>query len=223
MIVRRDFDGGRAEDKLLFRLIAGAADSLDVADDLAVCKLDDAVCIGLGILAVMRDNDDELFCREAFECIEHLSAGIGIQSAGRLVGHDNLRILDERTRDCDTLLLAAGELIRVAAAVPCEIDVIEDAVDLLIRCRPVLQLQRQCDIRADGEFLEDIVLLENEADVGIAVAVEALLGEILGGDALDDDLAAVIGIEAAEQVEHCGFAAAGFAEQEDHALFRKAQ
>ena len=54
-----------------------------------------------------------------------------VEVAGRLVGDQHERIVDERARDRDALLLAAGELARIGRA-PCdgEPDLREHARDL---------------------------------------------------------------------------------------------
>ena len=113
--------------------------------------------------------------------------------------------------------------VDLAAAEAVEIDRFEDAVQLLIGRGSALQFECECDVCADGEFFEHIVLLKDKSNVGIAVAVESLLVKILGGDTLDDDLAGIVLIETAKQIEHGRFAAAGFAQQEHHAFLREAQ
>ena len=57
---------------------------------------------------------------------------------------------------------------------------VKDAVQLLIGCGSALQFQREGNVCADCKLLQHIVFLEDEADVGIAVAVKPLLSKILG-------------------------------------------
>ena len=48
--------------------------------------------------------------RQLAQQVEDLFGGAGIQVAGRLVGHDERRIGDDRPGNAHALLLAAGEL-----------------------------------------------------------------------------------------------------------------
>src|SRR4030095_12164671 len=58
-------------------------------------------------LGIVRHHDDGLaeLTIEPFEQIENLLRGVAIEIAGGLVGHDQRRIGDQRTRDRDALLL----------------------------------------------------------------------------------------------------------------------
>src|SRR5947208_2327331 len=47
---------------------------------------------------------------------EDLRAGLRVEVAGRLVGEDQARVVDERPRQREPLLLATGHLMRPAAA-----------------------------------------------------------------------------------------------------------
>ena len=46
------------------------------------------------------------------EQLEDLLAGLAVERAGRLVGQQDQRVVDQRPRDADALLLPAGELHR---------------------------------------------------------------------------------------------------------------
>ena len=48
-----------------------------------------------------------------FRDLHHLHARLAVERAGRLVGEQNVRIVDERPRDGDALHLAAGHLVRL--------------------------------------------------------------------------------------------------------------
>src|SRR3954469_16734258 len=62
---------------------------------------------------IVRDEDDRLVVRgQLFEDGDDVGAGFLIEVAGRLVGEDQRRIVDERSGDGDALALAAGELVR---------------------------------------------------------------------------------------------------------------
>src|SRR5215471_2607172 len=81
-----------------------------VFDDLAVAKDDDAPS-KLGDVLLMRDEHDGLaLVIQVLEHGQNLRGGLRVQVARRFVRQNHLRIVDERTRDGDALLLAAGEL-----------------------------------------------------------------------------------------------------------------
>ena len=50
---------------------------------------------------------------EPLENVHDLETGAAIEVAGRLIGEDDFRIVDERTGDRHPLLLAAGKLARM--------------------------------------------------------------------------------------------------------------
>src|ERR1700675_1036496 len=59
-----------------------------------------------------QDNGDSLLAVQVLEDGHDLDAGARIQRAGGLVGENDLRVVDEASRDRHALLLAAGELVR---------------------------------------------------------------------------------------------------------------
>ncbi len=58
-----------------------------------------------------QDDRDALLHVQSLEDAHDLGAGLGIQVAGRLVGQDDARLVDQRPRDGDALLLPAGQLV----------------------------------------------------------------------------------------------------------------
>ena len=60
---------------------------------------------------VVRHENDRRAVSAAhlIEQIEHLLAGRRVESPGRLVGEQELRLVRESASDCDALALAAGE------------------------------------------------------------------------------------------------------------------
>ena len=61
--------------------------------------------------------------------LEHAARGALIEVAGRLVGEQHRRLVDERPGDRDALLLAAGQLARVGLRLGREPDLREHAHD----------------------------------------------------------------------------------------------
>jgi hypothetical protein len=84
-----------------------------VGDYLTVLERDDVRTV-FSHLLLMRDEDDgdAALVLEPLEDIHHLDAGAAVEVAGRLVREEDRRIVEQRTRDRDALLLPA-ELVRV--------------------------------------------------------------------------------------------------------------
>ena len=84
------------------------------ASDVAVAERDDAFGVG-GDVGLVRDEHDrdaaffvELRKRRMTSC-----ETLRVERAGRFVGEDEARVVDERARDRDALLLSARELVGV--------------------------------------------------------------------------------------------------------------
>ena len=83
-----------------------------VLDDQAVAHPDDPLGV-LGDVVFVGDHDDGLAgVVEPAEHLHDLVAGRGVEVAGRLVGQDDVGVVDQRPGDRHALLLAAGELGR---------------------------------------------------------------------------------------------------------------
>ena len=119
-----------------------------VGDDLPVAERDQPRRERRDVLLVRDDDDRDAGAVELLQQRHHLEARRGIERAGGLVGEDELGIVDQRARDGDALLLAAGKLrgmmIRARAK--------PDLLQLLHRARTTLRRrdaaveQRQLDV-----------------------------------------------------------------------------
>ena len=56
---------------------------------------------------------------------------------------------------------------------------------------------------------DQVVALEDEADGVVAVGIPVPVRVLLGGDAVDDEIAAVIAVQTADDVQQGGLAGAG--------------
>ena len=122
---------------------------------------------------------------EALEQLHDLLALARVEVAGRLVGEDHLGLRDDRARDADQLLLAARQLVRVEILLarrsgtgrgcrrPCS------ARSLLLH---VAVGQRDLEVLVDGQVVEQVIALEDEADV-LLVQLGALLRAPAGAPA----------------------------------------
>ena len=114
-----------------------------------------------------------------------------VEVAGRLVGDDQRRIGDQRARDRDALLLAAGQLVRVVR--PSRSARPTSASAVATRSRRSRrdsdgELQRQLDVLERGQHRHQVVELEDEADVRGAPRGELAVGQLRDVDAGHADL-----------------------------------
>ena len=113
------------------------------------------------------------------EKLEYGFARLIVQSAGRFITQKQLRILSERSRYRDSLLLTAGELCREVRQPVRQPHLSQDfgRVERIFR-----ELRSQLDIFKSGQILDKIVELEHEAY--FEPAVFGQFPFVVGGDFL---------------------------------------
>ncbi len=86
------------------------------SDNSTTAHFDDVVCKSGGVLAIMCDVDHRQSegVMQPGEFRSQLCAKIGIETREGLVQQQNTRRANDRSRESNTLLLSAGELVRVA-------------------------------------------------------------------------------------------------------------
>ena len=185
-----------------------------VGDDATVEQRDDAIRV-LRHIVVVRDQHDGLVevARERADHLHHIDFGARIEIAGRLVGEHDLRPCDERARDADALLLAAGHLRGVMRQALAEPDPLEDAAGhrLALGLGHTAEHERHGHVLDGIEVRHQIVGLEHEAEMALPERGQFPLVQI-GDDHAADAHAAARGLfHAGELVEQGGLAGAGFA------------
>ncbi len=92
-----------------------------------------------------------------------------MQVAGRLVGEDHRGVGDDGARDADELLLAAGELRGIEILLRDDAEAIEHVGDdaLALGLADVAVGERQLDVLVDRQVVEQVIALEDEADVAL--------------------------------------------------------
>ena len=138
----------------------------EVLDDQAVGEEEDAVGDRGGV-RVMGDHDGRLAVgrHRVAQQVEDLAARRRVEVARRLVGEHDGRPRDERARDRDSLLLAAGELGRPVRETLREPDL---AVSSSTHSRSGFvsgQLEREDDVLLAREHRQQVEELEDEPDV----------------------------------------------------------
>ena len=150
---------------------------------------------------------------------------LGVEVAGRLVGPDDRRVVDERAGDRDPLALPARQLVRdVVGPVgqPDELERVERAASGAARALPRDE-QRKLDVLDRAQHRHQVVELEDEPHVSRAVVGALAVGHLRQGRPLDQDLALVDGVEPGEAVEQRRLAAAARAHDRHHLAACKRQ
>src|SRR6266542_4313545 len=161
----------------------------------------------------VRYEDDRVTALiQTLEQIHDLFAGFRIEITGRLVGQNNRRPVDERTRDGDALTLTAGKLIGFVMHAIAEADVCQHlrrtfhatfGLDTRIN-------ERQLDVAQRCRSREKVERLKHEADLAIANGRELVV--IHFGNALAVELIAARSrrIETTEHVHKRGLTTAAW-------------
>ena len=133
--------------------------------DAALVHHDDEVGQREGLVLAVRDMDegDVELPLEAAKLGPHPHPQEWVERRQRLVEQKNLRIGDQRARERDALLLAAGQLRRHALRIWRHGDELEELHRLLASRRLIdaLHLEREGDIVDAGEMREERVALEH--------------------------------------------------------------
>ncbi len=152
-------------------------------------------------LRVMGHEDDRVPGPvQAGEDLENDARVILVEISRGLVGQDESRLIDERARDADPLLLAAGHLARPRVELGFETDLDERCARLRLVGHGMVML-RDHDVLERGQVRQHVELLEHEPDPLAAVARPCGIVERAHLLASHGDRALVRSIEPAEEIE----------------------
>ena len=134
-----------------------------------------------------------------------------VEGAQRLVEQEDGGIQDQRPREGDPLLLAAGELIRPALLVAGQTDELERATDHLaaLPLRRLLVAEAERDVLLDVQMREQRIVLEDRVHVPL---VRRHAGHV---DAVEDDLPLRGALEPGDHPQRRGLPAARRAEERE--------
>ena len=123
----------------------------------------------LGGEGVVRDHHDRFleFSVELFHEVEDLTGGHAVEVAGRLVRDQQIGVGDEGRGDRHSLLLAAGELAGIVVLAPVQADDSQGGHDVFAPPAPgeMGQEERQLDVFQRGQHRDQVISLEDEADI----------------------------------------------------------
>ena len=172
----------------------------------------------LGLVVGDIDEGDAGAALQLLELGAHALAQLGVEIGQRLVEQQDRRLDHQRAGERDALLLAAGQLVRVAALEPGEIDQRQRLLDLPARRgrRNLAQLEPEHDVLEHVLVRPHRVVLEHHAHAA------RLRRHHRGGrrqrPAVDLDRALVGRDVAGDQAQGRGLAAARGAEQGDERI-----
>src|SRR6478752_2811444 len=139
-----------------------------VADHLAEVQFDDPSPHGVDDVVVMRRHQHgRAGAVDAFEQAHDALAGVGVEVAGRLVGQQHQRPVDERAGNRDPLLLTAGQLMWMSVGLAIEPDQVDHlwhgALDRPLRF--VDHFQRERHVVVDRLLRQQPEVLEHATDL----------------------------------------------------------
>ena len=173
----------------------------------------------------MGDHDDQFILRNLPQDIHDLHAGLGIKCAGRFVGQQDIGVVDQCTRNRDTLHLTAGHLGGTFAELVAEADLLECFGRTAAAFRLADAGQRQCQLDVGEHRLmrNQVIALEDETDAMVAVTVPVAVTELFGRTAIDNQVAAGILIQTADDIQQSCFAGTGGTEYRNKLCFPKGE
>ena len=191
-----------------------------VGGDAAVGEADDAVGVFLGQRGVVRDHNHQPVGGQRADQLHNLHARLRVERAGRLVAEQDFGVVGQRAGDGHALHLPAGKLVGLLVQMLLEPHLLEhlDGAPVLLLARDARQRHPQLDVGHDRQMRDEVIALKHEADRVVAVGVPLALLEVLRALALDDQLAVVVAVQPADDVEEGRLARAAFAQHGDELL-----
>ena len=184
-------------------------------DKATVLQLDFAVRQG-GQFFIMGHDDEGLLelVPQFEEELMQFAGVVGVEVAGGLVGEDDLGFVDEGAGHGHPLLLAPRQLGRLVGDPLLEMQEVEQLLRLFQRllAGEPRDHGRQGHILRGRELGQQMVELEDEADVTVAEVRQRLVLEAADVGALDDDGPAVGAVERADDVQQGRLAGTGRAD-----------
>ena len=159
----------------------------------------------------MRDHDNELFVRDLLQKLHDLHRRFTVQRAGRLIGQQNLRIVDQRPRNRHALHLSAGHLVGLFVQLVAQTDLFQRLHGALspLGLAHARKRQRKLHVLQNRLVRDQVIALKDETDGMVAVGIPIPRGKVLRRASADDKIAGGILIQSADDVQKRRLSAAG--------------
>src|SRR5512143_947015 len=186
-------------------------------NDHAVAELDAPLGKG-GDVRIVRHEDHGVAVRvELVKQLEDFGAGLLVEGARRLVGEKDRGIVGERPGDRDALSLAPGEHRRQDVGLLRDADALQQLQRALapLLARNARVKERQLDVPRDRRLRQQVVVLEDEADLLVADLRQGGAREALDRLSIEEVAPAGRRIETAQDGHQRGFPRSRRADQRD--------
>ena len=171
--------------------------------DLSVFQVDDPGSIFLRQFRIVGDHHDEPVSRHFLQKFHDLNTRLAVQRPGRLIGKQNIRIVDKRPGDRHPLHLSAGHLVRFLVELASEPYLFQR----LDRALPPLTFpdardrQRQFHICQNGLVWDQVVTLKDKSNRMVPVGIPVSVFVFFCRNAVDDQVSAVIAIQSSDDIQ----------------------
>ena len=181
-----------------------------VGADHAVLQLYDAGGVALGQLRVVGDHDHQTVPRHFLEQFHDLNAGLAVQCAGGLIGQQDVGVVHQCAGNGHALHLPAGHLAGVLVQLVAQPHLLQRSGGTAAALGLGNARDGQCQlyVAQHGLVGDQVITLEHKADGVVPVGVPVAVGVFFCGDAVDDQIAAVVAIQTADDVQQGGLAGA---------------
>ena len=178
-----------------------------VRTDFSIFQINDSGRILLCQFRVMCDHNDQTVFRHLSKKIHDLHTCVTVQCPCRLICKQDLRIIDQRSCNCNSLHLASRHLVR-----------------LLMKLLPKTHLLQCIHCTLSSFFLPDsrncqcqfnickhrlmrnqIVALEYKTNRMITVRIPVSVLIFFRGNAIDDKISAVVAVQSSDNIQKRGF------------------
>ena len=181
---------------------------IGVRTNLSIFQIDDPGRILLCQFRVMCDHNDQTVFRYLSKKIHDLHTGVTVQCPGRLICKQDLRIIDQRSCNCDSLHLASRHLVRLLMKLLPKTHLLQ-----CIHCTlssfflpDSRNCQCQLNIRKHRLMRDQIVTLEYKTNRMITVRIPVSVLIFFCGNAIDDKISAVVAVQSSDNIQKRGFA-----------------
>ena len=180
---------------------------IGVVGDLAVRQVDDARGVLVRQLGIVRDHDDQAVARNVLKQVHDLHGRCRVQGTGRLVCQHDLGVVDQGAGDGHALHLPARKLARALVNVLAQADFLQRLARTLaaLGMPHARERERQLHVFQNGLMRNEVIALEHKADAVVAIGVPIAVAEVLGRDAVNQQVARIKVIQSADNIEHRGF------------------
>ena len=155
-------------------------------------------------------NNETVFCN-LLQKIHNLHACLCIKCTGRFIRKQNLRIIDQCTRDCHTLHLSTGHLIWLFMDLATESNLLEHFLRpaSALALRDTRQGQCQLDILQHRLVHDQIIALEYKTNAMVPIGIPVLILVFLCCFSLDYQIAIGVLIELSHDIQECCLSTTG--------------